>query len=146
MRLHRRASDIAALQAQQSRILAALWPLLAPGGRLVYATCSLLRAENQAVVEPFLAARPEARALAIELPVGQSAGPGWQVLPGDGDRSGRCLGCGQAAAGYRSLAAVAGEQTGLVLWSQPADRSQMMTGPAPRQLLHGRFAPPLQGQ
>lgn len=88
VRLHRRASDIAALQAQQGRILAALWPLLAPGGRLVYATCSLLRAENQAVVEPFLAARPEARALAIELPVGQTAGPGWQVLPGDGDLDG----------------------------------------------------------
>src|SRR6185437_11831225 len=46
VRLHRRESDIAAMGAQQRRILAALWPLLAPGGRLVYITCSVLRAEN----------------------------------------------------------------------------------------------------
>lgn len=88
VRLHRRESDIASLQVQQRRILDALWPLLAPGGRLVYATCSLLRAENQAVLEPFLAAHPQARAGDIALPAGQAAGPGWQVLPGDGDLDG----------------------------------------------------------
>ncbi|MDE2278104.1 MAG: 16S rRNA (cytosine(967)-C(5))-methyltransferase RsmB, partial [Xanthomonadaceae bacterium] len=55
VRLHRRADDIPVLVGQQRRILEALWPLLAPGGRLVYITCSLLRAENEAVVAPFLA-------------------------------------------------------------------------------------------
>ena len=35
VRLHRRESDIAAMHAQQRRILSALWPLLAPGGRLI---------------------------------------------------------------------------------------------------------------
>jgi len=65
VRLHRRASDIAALQAQQRRILAALWPLLAPGGRLLYVTCSLLRAENEVIVGGLLAAQPDAHAVAF---------------------------------------------------------------------------------
>ena len=88
VRLHRRESDVPALAAQQKRILDALWPLLAPGGRLIYVTCSLLKAENEAVVQALLAARPEARAVAFELPAGQAAGGGWQILPGDGDLDG----------------------------------------------------------
>ncbi|NII72528.1 16S rRNA (cytosine967-C5)-methyltransferase [Dyella sp. SG562] len=88
VRLHRRDSDIAALAAQQRRILQALWPLLAPGGRLVYVTCSLLKAENEAVVGAFLASQPEARSAAFTLPAGQAAALGWQVLPGDGDLDG----------------------------------------------------------
>ena len=88
VRLHRRESDIAAMHAQQRRILAALWPLLAPGGRLVYITCSVLRAENEAIVGELLAAQPDARATAFTLPAGQAAGVGWQILPGDGDLDG----------------------------------------------------------
>ena len=88
VRLHRRASDIDPLVAQQQRILAALWPLLAPGGRLVYVTCSLLRAENDAVIESFLASRDDARVIAVPLPAGQTAAVGWQILPGDGDLDG----------------------------------------------------------
>jgi len=88
VRLHRRASDIDALVTQQRRILAALWPLLAPGGRVVYITCSLLRAENDAVVESFFAGRDDARAVPLHLPVGQATAHGWQILPGDGDLDG----------------------------------------------------------
>lgn len=88
VRLHRRASDIDPLVAQQQRILAALWPLLASGGRLVYVTCSLLRAENDAVIEGFLASRDDARVIAVPLPAGQAAAVGWQILPGDGDLDG----------------------------------------------------------
>jgi 16S rRNA (cytosine967-C5)-methyltransferase len=88
VRLHRRASDIAPLAAQQQRILSALWPLLAPGGRLIYITCSLLRAENEAVVEGFFAERDDAKAIPLQLPVGQAAATGWQILPGDGDLDG----------------------------------------------------------
>jgi 16S rRNA (cytosine967-C5)-methyltransferase len=88
VRLHRRLDDIAALAAQQRRILDALWPLLAPGGRLLYITCSLLRAENEGVVEPFLAAHADAHAAPFGLPVGQAAAAGWQILPGDGDLDG----------------------------------------------------------
>jgi len=50
----RRASDIPALAAIQDRLLDALWPLLAPGGRLVYCTCSLFRAEGQDRIDAFL--------------------------------------------------------------------------------------------
>lgn len=88
VRLHRREGDIAAMHAQQRRILSALWPLLAPGGRLVYITCSVLRAENEAIVVEWLAAQPEAQALPFTLPVGQAAAIGWQILPGDGDLDG----------------------------------------------------------
>ena len=88
VRLHRRASDIAPLVAQQQRLLAALWPLLAPGGRLLYVTCSLLRAENEGVVQAFLAAHADAREVPLHLPVGQAAAVGWQILPGDGDLDG----------------------------------------------------------
>ncbi|MDE2314968.1 MAG: 16S rRNA (cytosine(967)-C(5))-methyltransferase RsmB, partial [Xanthomonadaceae bacterium] len=88
VRLHRRADDIPVLVGQQRRILEALWPLLAPGGRLVYITCSLLRAENEAVVAPFLATHADAQAVPFTLPAGQAAAIGWQVLPGDGDLDG----------------------------------------------------------
>ncbi|HXD36826.1 MAG TPA: 16S rRNA (cytosine(967)-C(5))-methyltransferase RsmB [Rhodanobacter sp.] len=88
VRLHRRESDIAAMHAQQRRILAALWPLLAPGGRLVYITCSVLRAENEVIVGELLAAQSDAQAVAFTLPAGQAAGVGWQILPGDDDLDG----------------------------------------------------------
>jgi 16S rRNA (cytosine967-C5)-methyltransferase len=56
----RRESDIGQLGAQQSRLLDALWPLLAPGGRLLYATCSVFRAEGEGQIQTFLAHNKEA--------------------------------------------------------------------------------------
>lgn len=56
----RRESDIGALSATQSALLAALWPLLKPGGRLLYATCSLLPDENEGVVTAFLSQHADA--------------------------------------------------------------------------------------
>ncbi|MFG6447536.1 16S rRNA (cytosine(967)-C(5))-methyltransferase RsmB [Roseateles sp. BYS180W] len=50
----RRASDISALARVQSELLEALWPLLKPGGRLVYATCSVFKAEGQDQIDAFL--------------------------------------------------------------------------------------------
>ena len=55
--------SVAELCAKQAAILAAAARLVKPGGRLVYATCSLLGEENGAVVEAFLAAHPEFQAL-----------------------------------------------------------------------------------
>ena len=50
----RRPEDIGALVRIQADLLDALWPLLAPGGRLVYATCSSFKAEGQAQIDAFL--------------------------------------------------------------------------------------------
>lgn len=57
----RRSSDVPALAAQQRRLLDALWPLLRPGGRLLYATCSVFRAEGEEQIEAFLARHTDAR-------------------------------------------------------------------------------------
>ncbi len=50
----RRAEDIGALARTQAALLDALWPLLKPGGRLLYATCSLFKAEGQHQIDAFL--------------------------------------------------------------------------------------------
>jgi len=88
VKLHRRAADIAPLAEAQAKLLGALWPLLAPGGRLVYATCSLLRQENEAVVAAFLAAHDDATALPLPGAFGHAAGAGRQNLPGEGGMDG----------------------------------------------------------
>lgn len=81
--LHRRASDLESLAATQARLLDALWPLLAPGGTLLYATCSILREENQQQVEAFLSRTPDASVDALDDGFGHAAGPGRQRLPGE---------------------------------------------------------------
>ncbi len=53
------ASTVAKFPAQQMSLLATYAPLLAVGGRLIYATCSVLRSENEDVVERFLVERPD---------------------------------------------------------------------------------------
>ncbi len=60
IKLRRRPADVGAAARQQARLLDALWPLLAPGGRLVYATCSVLSAENAAQTAAFLDRRDDA--------------------------------------------------------------------------------------
>jgi 16S rRNA (cytosine967-C5)-methyltransferase len=56
----RRASDVDALVTTQRGLLEALWPLLKPGGRLVYATCSVFRAEGAGQIQSFLAHHTDA--------------------------------------------------------------------------------------
>ena len=78
IRLLRRAQDLAGLIAEQARLLDGLWPLLAPGGKLVYATCSVLRDENQNQLAAFLLRHPEAMALPLPQRFGLQAGLGRQ--------------------------------------------------------------------
>ncbi|HZX91916.1 MAG TPA: 16S rRNA (cytosine(967)-C(5))-methyltransferase RsmB [Rudaea sp.] len=89
IKLHRRAGDIAALARAQTRLLDAMWLMLAPGGRLVYATCSILDAENAAQAEGFFARHADARSLAIALPGWRpTRAGGAQNLPGEAGMDG----------------------------------------------------------
>ncbi|MHC9086473.1 16S rRNA (cytosine(967)-C(5))-methyltransferase RsmB [Luteimonas sp. RIT-PG2_3] len=81
--LHRRPSDLEALVALQARLLDALWPTLAPGGVLLYATCSILHDENAGQVEAFLQRTPDARVEPLPDSFGHAAGAGRQRLPGE---------------------------------------------------------------
>lgn len=84
----RRPTDLAALSAQQARILIALWPLLEPGGRLLYTTCSLLPDENDRQIERFLADQPDAREEPIIADWGVTCIRGRQTLPAEGGPDG----------------------------------------------------------
>lgn len=87
----RRETDIFALARQQARLLAVLWNCLNIGGRLLYATCSVFRAENQEIIEQFLRKTPGARQLNLAemQPINeehQAAIPAFaegQLLPND---------------------------------------------------------------
>jgi len=59
----RRESDVAQLADIQSRLLDTLWPLLQPGGRMVYCTCSVFKAEGDAQMQAFLARNTTAASL-----------------------------------------------------------------------------------
>lgn len=61
----RRESDVASFMAQQAKILPSLWQMLAKGGQLLYATCSVFVEENQAQVEQFLQHHSDAKQLAL---------------------------------------------------------------------------------
>lgn len=83
----RRASDIPTLARTQDAILDALWPLLKPGGHLLYCTCSVFKEEGQDRVDAFLQRYPQARALSApghllpvveyDEPTGSDAGDGF---------------------------------------------------------------------
>jgi len=59
----RRESDTAQLAVQQASLLAALWPLVRPGGRLLYCTCSVFREEGSQQIDAFLVHNTDARLL-----------------------------------------------------------------------------------
>lgn len=80
---NRRASDLPALVKTQARLLDALWPLLRPGGRMLYATCSLLAAENHQQIASFLARTADANAQPLDARYGHVSGVGRQRLPGE---------------------------------------------------------------
>ncbi|MCW5808250.1 MAG: methyltransferase domain-containing protein [Deltaproteobacteria bacterium] len=75
-----RDADLADFAARQREILGGAATLLAPGGRIVYATCTLVRAENEDVVGATLAAHPELAAVPLTEVLGDRA-----ATFGDGD-------------------------------------------------------------
>lgn len=76
----RRPEDLAAMGAQQRSILDALWGCLAPGGLLLYATCSLFAEENERQAEGFLARTPSALRESLSFPP-EVVRHGGQLLP-----------------------------------------------------------------
>ncbi|MHB8745267.1 MAG: 16S rRNA (cytosine(967)-C(5))-methyltransferase RsmB [Gammaproteobacteria bacterium] len=88
IKLLRTPTDIAALARLQRHLLDALWPLLAPGGILLYATCSVLPEENRRNVAAFLADHEDAGEHRIEAAWGHEQPPGRQILPGESGMDG----------------------------------------------------------
>jgi 16S rRNA (cytosine967-C5)-methyltransferase len=100
IKLLRRAADIAGFTTQQAALLRACWGLLAPGGRLVYASCSVLSEENAGVVGAFLAGEPAAvevtESARLLLPGAlpwRLAGPGCALPSGAADADGFYYAC-----------------------------------------------------
>ncbi|MCU0936121.1 MAG: 16S rRNA (cytosine(967)-C(5))-methyltransferase RsmB [Gammaproteobacteria bacterium] len=83
VKARRTPDQLATLAAGQTRLLAALWPLLAPGGVLLYATCSIFPEENEQPLARFLAVHTDARPVPLDVPWGRARAAGRQVLPGD---------------------------------------------------------------
>ncbi|MEN8169189.1 MAG: 16S rRNA (cytosine(967)-C(5))-methyltransferase RsmB [Pseudomonadota bacterium] len=81
IKLLRRPEDIDKLVTLQATILDAMWPLLKPGGMLVYATCSVLPQENTQQLQSFLARREDAREKKIAANWGVGTSVGRQILP-----------------------------------------------------------------
>ena len=83
IKLLRKPEDIQALRDVQQRILKAVWPLLASDGVMLYATCSILKQENEQQIAVFLDEHPDAVEVPIAADWGFAVSHGRQILPGD---------------------------------------------------------------
>ncbi len=89
----RRPADIDPMATRQNTMLENLWPMLKTGGRLLYATCSLLQEENDSVISAFLSRHSDAQEVRpLEGPVlgtaRLQASHGYQLLPGETNTDG----------------------------------------------------------
>ncbi len=88
IKLHRKEGDLKQLTKTQNKLLSQLWPLLKPGGILLYATCSTLAVENVQQMTHFLATHSDAKELPIDAGWGISQSVGRQILPGQDEMDG----------------------------------------------------------
>lgn len=93
IRLRKSPSDIDKLPNLQSRLLKAAWGLLARGGRLVYATCTVTRSENRDLIAAFLRSTPDAVSVPAQTwegwpNLGEADEYGRQILPGEAGADG----------------------------------------------------------
>jgi len=72
----------------QADLLNALWPLLEPGGKLVYATCSVLKRENSQQIQTFLEQNAEAKEEKPAVEWGVATSHGLQIMPGEAQMDG----------------------------------------------------------
>lgn len=85
---HRQAKDIDQLNTLQWRLLKNAWRYLKPGGRLLYSTCSVLKAENELLIDSFLKQNQDAQAVALDERFGRISGVGRQRFPGENGSDG----------------------------------------------------------
>lgn len=88
IKLRRQPEDLPRLAAAQKQILDGLWPLLKPGGKLLYVTCSILPVENENQMMAFLKRHPDATEEALSLDAGRVRAMGRQILPGEAGMDG----------------------------------------------------------
>ena len=88
IKLLRRKEDIQVLQSLQKELLNTVWKLLVPEGILLYATCSILKQENELQVRSFLQEHHDAVEVAIDAGWGMAREHGRQILPGDSGMDG----------------------------------------------------------
>lgn len=88
IKLLRKSADIDKLAEQQLAILSKLWPTLQIGGRLLYATCSVLTEENDGVIEKFMGSVPNCNLLATNIQAGVDTRFGRQLFPVGGAHDG----------------------------------------------------------
>lgn len=81
IKLLRRPEDIEGFAAQQRALLTGLWPLLKPGGRLLYVSCSVLPQENSAMMKWFLEQTDEAEEESLRVEQAEECTHGLQLLP-----------------------------------------------------------------
>lgn len=93
IKLLRREGDVAALAAIQLRLLKTLWRTLKPGGKLVYATCSVFPQENSRIIQRFLAQQNDARLTMPALDWGLDTGSGYQLFPQEQGHDGFFYAC-----------------------------------------------------
>ncbi len=93
IKLLRRSDDILQLAELQGRILKALWPLLKPGGQLLYITCSVLPQENVRQLQRFCREQSDAQEQPIVASWGQAQTIGRQILPGQAEMDGFYYAC-----------------------------------------------------
>jgi 16S rRNA (cytosine967-C5)-methyltransferase len=83
IRVLRTLDEVTHITTIQAKLLRTLWSTLAPGGKMLYVTCSVLHQENDAQIAAFLQEHDAAKHITLSLPWGRRTDHGWQCLPGE---------------------------------------------------------------
>lgn len=84
----RKGEDIATLADIQLKIMLNLWQMLKPGGKLLYATCSIFPQENERLIKRFITQQDDARLMPLQLACGEAREYGHQLFPVPGSHDG----------------------------------------------------------